>query len=60
MTLELSMTIAVAAALLIRQVFTALMSVFFVLIAEDSKNGKRTERDPRPAGSPPGDRRAQG
>jgi hypothetical protein len=54
------MTIALAAALLIRQVFTSLVRMFFVLIAEDSKNGKRTERDPRPAGSPPGDPRAQG
>jgi len=34
MTMELSMTIALAAALAIREVFTALMIVFFVLIAE--------------------------
>lgn len=34
MTMELSMTIALAAALVIRDVFTALMIVFFVLIAE--------------------------
>jgi cation transport ATPase len=34
MTMELSMTIALAAALLIGEVFTALVIVFFVLIAE--------------------------
>jgi heavy metal translocating P-type ATPase len=34
MTMELSMTIALAAALAIREVFTALVIVFFVLIAE--------------------------
>jgi len=34
MTMELSMTIALAAALVIREVFTALVIVFFVLIAE--------------------------
>ncbi|HUO27605.1 MAG TPA: cation-translocating P-type ATPase [Bryobacteraceae bacterium] len=34
MTMELSMTIALLAALLIREVFTALLIVFFVLIAE--------------------------
>jgi heavy metal translocating P-type ATPase len=34
MTMELSMTIALLAALVIREVFTALLIVFFVLIAE--------------------------
>jgi Cu+-exporting ATPase len=34
MTMELSMTIALASALVIREVFTALVIVFFVLIAE--------------------------
>src|SRR5580704_15535974 len=34
MTMELSMTIALAAALAIREVFTSLVIVFFVLIAE--------------------------
>lgn len=34
MTMELSMTVALAAALVIREVFTALVIVFFVLIAE--------------------------
>ena len=34
MTMELSMTIALAAALLIGEVFTALVILFFVLIAE--------------------------
>src|SRR5258708_4597607 len=33
MTMELSMTIALASALVIREVFTALVIVFFVLIA---------------------------
>ncbi len=34
MTMELSMTIALVSALIIREVFTALLIVFFVLIAE--------------------------
>jgi Cd2+/Zn2+-exporting ATPase/Cu+-exporting ATPase len=50
MTMELSMTIALAAALAIREVFTALVIVFFVLIAEVLEEltvgrGRRAIRD---------------
>ena len=50
MTMELSMTIALAAALVIREVFTALVIVFFVLIAEVLEEltvgrGRRAIRD---------------
>lgn len=50
MTMELSMTIALAAALVIREVFTALVIVFFVLIAEvleelTVEQGRRAIRD---------------
>lgn len=50
MTMELSMTIALAAALVIREVFTALVIVFFVLIAEALEEltvgrGRRAIRD---------------
>jgi heavy metal translocating P-type ATPase len=50
MTMELSMTIALASALLIREVFTALVIVFFVLIAEALEEltvgrGRRAIRD---------------
>jgi heavy metal translocating P-type ATPase len=50
MTMELSMTIALASALVIREVFTALVIVFFVLIAEvleelTVEQGRRAIRD---------------
>jgi Cd2+/Zn2+-exporting ATPase/Cu+-exporting ATPase len=50
MTMELSITIALAAALVIREVFTALVIVFFVLIAEvleelTVEQGRRAIRD---------------
>ena len=50
MTMELSMTIALVAALAIREVFTALVIVFFVLIAEVLEEltvgrGRRAIRD---------------
>ena len=50
MTMELSMTIALVAALVIREVFTALVIVFFVLIAEALEEltvgrGRRAIRD---------------
>jgi heavy metal translocating P-type ATPase len=50
MTMELSMTIALAAALAIREVFTSLVIVFFVLIAEvleemTVEQGRRAIRD---------------
>ena len=50
MTMELSMTIALASALVIREVFTALVIVFFVLIAEALEEltvgrGRRAIRD---------------
>src|SRR5580700_1734514 len=50
MTMELSMTIALVSALVIREVFTALVIVFFVLIAEvleelTVEQGRRAIRD---------------
>jgi heavy metal translocating P-type ATPase len=50
MTMELSMTIALTSALVIREVFTALVIVFFVLIAEvleelTVEQGRRAIRD---------------